>query len=862
MKKVITFSLVVIWILSFQKSYSQEVLLENENLKLQWKNTSEGFALDVIRIKDGQNKIDIKQPSGKYLYLYSKDRPDQDPMLTEVNEKARSFPDSIYGHFYDRWKNSLTSVPLNKAGKAIEFFPNHLEKKNDKLIFTCETDQASIETIWEFDLVFKNDILVYYRLIAKKDGYFSIASPTLATVPEKQLRWGMVPGYFQGDALESDLVLSYGYGQGIPEVPVILRERAASTLSPLVSSDLGYTLSIIPEPGLGRDPWEYNKMTHNDWNLGLSVMNRNKELTPVVYHPVIGEQGSYLKEGDTISFRFRYSLQPTDWYTVYKHAINDIYHFGEFLELKDTKESLSDRLLALSQYVQDDSISMWNIQTYNKLNIGAQDYLSSVYDKDDDAMKNSDYGAMWMLATMKNTSLREKRLPYARNFKIAQQEKNSGFFQGAAKGQYYLWKSKRFVEEWGNYVEPIGLTYYVMLDIGNILLFNPKDTVLRKQLRLGADKLLDWQHPDGHWEVAYAKETEKPVFTDLKDLRPTFYGLIVASRVLGDEKYLKAAQKGADWFIKNAVDKGHFLGVCGDFRFAPDFATAQGVQALLDLYEMTSQSRYKEAAIKAARLYTTYIYTHPIASKTQKSVNGINRQDWEISQSGLRVEQTGLLGSANVNGPILLSNHAGMFVRLFQLTQDSLYIDMARAAVWGRDAFVNSKTKVQSYYWKSMDAGVGRYPHHAWWQIGWIVDYLLSETELRSHGKISFPRGFITPKVGPHQSYGFEKGKVFGNSAKLFFQLDSLVVSNSRIDYVGAIDSKKKKLYVILLNNSVQKQFADVNVAQIESLAKEKQFKVILRDDHGNKIKKFRGSNANFKVELPAYGLRVIELDI
>jgi hypothetical protein len=41
---------------------------------------------------------------------------------------------------------------------------------------------------------------------------------------------------------------------------------------------------------------------------------------------------------------------------------------------------------------------MWNVKEYNNMKIGAQSYLGGVVGSDKDAMKNSDYGAMWMLA--------------------------------------------------------------------------------------------------------------------------------------------------------------------------------------------------------------------------------------------------------------------------------------------------------------------------------------------------------------------------------------------------------------------------------------------------------------------------------
>lgn len=256
------------------------------------------------------------------------------------------------------------------------------------------------------------------------------------------------------------------------------------------------------------------------------------------------------------------------------------------------------------------------------------------------------------------------RLPYIRNFKLMQQGGHGDRNRGAALGQYYLSKKGTFVEEWGNHIEPIGITYYTLIDIGNILLFEPQDTLLREKLREGADLLLSLQHPDGSFDVAYDKLTGKALFTDLEDLRPTFYGLLVAHRILGERKYLDAALRGADWYVGHAVDRGRFLGVCGDARFINDFATVQSAQALLETYEASGNERYLEAAVRAARIYACSIYTHPQSKNVPVRRKDCELRDWQLSQTGLCFEHGGSTGSATKSGPILLTSHCGLYTRL------------------------------------------------------------------------------------------------------------------------------------------------------------------------------------------------------
>lgn len=794
---------IAITIISWEADNS--IALKGTSLNLRWENKSKEWKFAAIQVKSKDRWVDMSVPDGGYTLLYAATKPADTNSTLYKNGKKIDFPEPIYRYAVSHWKGVISPVQLNTAGEAYHFYPKNVTQETDQsLVFSDESGLAKTKAEWKIDPKYPTDVLVTLTLIANKDGYFSVASPTLANISKDQLSWGLIPGYFQGATVEPDFVKAYAYGQGIPDKPVIVRERAASTLSPLMSLKNGITMAVIPDPSVGRNPWEKDKSTHTEWKVGLSLMNRKAQLSPTIYHPVLGEKGSYLKKGESTSFTFRYTLQVADWYDVFKHAVNDVYRFKDFLSLKQTAQSLTDRISAMHTYLMDAKTSMWKTEQYKGLTIGAQAYLGGVLGSEKDAMKNSDYGAMWMLAKIADDSaLKADRLPYARNFKLLQQEDEPGFLQGAAIGQYYLTKSKKFTEEWGPYVEPIGLTYYTMMDIGNVLLFEPQDKELKSRLKQGAERLMKWQNPSGGWVVAYDRATHKQLFNELEDLRPTFYGLVVAYRILGDKKYLDAAAKGADWYIKNAVEKGHFLGVCGDTRFVPDFATGQSVQALLDLYDLTKKDTYLNAAIKTARYYTTSIYTHPIPTKEVKTVKGVKREDWELSQVGLSFEHGGNIGSTNSLGPILLASHAGMFVRMYNLTKDQIYLDMARAAAWGRDAFVDKSTNVASYYWTKMDAGPGSFPHHAWWQIGWITDYLMAEVELRSQNQISFPRGFITPKVGPHQSYGFAAGKVYGNVASLKLIDGLLKADHPVIDHVIALNSEEKKCYIILLNNSV-----------------------------------------------------------
>lgn len=777
----------------------------DSRIGISWQKSGEGWKPRKMELRDGGQTFVWGIPDGGYTVLYTPETPPTEgEIIVNRDGDTLSFDIDRFHCIAPSYRKATSSVPLNRAGEAFRLVPQEMHRSCDTLRFAAVGEPGRLTAEWWTDTVHPGDLCVRMTFTAARAGYYSLSTPATVTLPEKQLAWGCIPGFFQGDAIESDFHLAYMYGQGLPHLPVVCNENTVTTMASLLTDTQGLTLAVIPEPGYDRKPYVGDRRTHGEcWRTGLSHMTRDGRLCPTAWHPVLGEEGSWLEAGGQTRFAFRYTLRRTDWYEVFKHVVYDIYGLKEELALRRSRISLTDRLEAICRYVCDDSLSLWRTEYCEGIEIGAQAYLGSVVGSEKDAMKNADAGAVWMLAAMTGDSLlRHGRLPYIRNFKLMQQGGHGDRNRGAALGQYYLSKKGAFVEEWGNHIEPIGITYYTLIDIGNILLFEPQDTLLREKLREGADLLLSLQHPDGSFDVAYDKLTGKALFTDLEDLRPTFYGLLVAHRILGERKYLDAALRGADWYVEHAVDRGRFLGVCGDARFINDFATVQSAQALLETYEASGNERYLDAAVRAARLYACSVYTHPRSENAPVRRKGRELRDWQLSQTGLCFEHGGSTGSATKSGPILLTSHCGLYTRLAAMTGDSLFVDLARTAAIAREEFLHPDTKIATYYWSQFDRGPGPFPHHAWWQLGWIVDYLLCEAECRSDGLIAFPRGFVTPKVGPQRITGFAPGRIGDDEANLILRPGLVRTGCPDLDCLTALSTDGRRLYVVLLGSS------------------------------------------------------------
>jgi hypothetical protein len=244
----------------------------------------------------------------------------------------------------------------------------------------------------------------------------------------------------------------------------------------------GWTLSEITAEGTRvANPQGFSNVLYSEKSPPKGAVGRDEAGDNFTFYFSEAEQVS------ATSVRLSHSIQAKEWFPVFSHVVNNIYRLPSLLELQENSFSLTNRVYRMLHFLQDDERAAWNTWEVFGDQVGAT------------GSKNADAGTMSMIAHSANDPVMQRRMEYIRNFKLAQQQTSAGFFQGAALGEYG--DEDGFRSEVGNWIEPLFTTYYTMMDMGNMLLFEPDDLELRERLRLGAEKLLDWQHEDGSWDV-------------------------------------------------------------------------------------------------------------------------------------------------------------------------------------------------------------------------------------------------------------------------------------------------------------------------------------------------------------------------
>ena len=551
-------------------------------------------------------------------------------------------------------------------------------------------------------------------------------------------------------------------------------------------------LGVAAEPA--RLPFEWPNATNAVY--GFSLLNAAKGVQPTIFAPVLGTPRSQFAAGAPISLSWRVISMPGDWKRALEYASNDIFGVTDYR--KPYGVSLSDAALNMIGLIKSDA-SGWDPKLKGFLNIEAKNVASqaspltvlsaAILTRDEElyqtrALPTIEYSLSRPGAHF-GTAVPDTFPPYI-NQEGTQMQVPSGYF---------------------------GLAYWQ-----------------------GLDELLGHDNP---WLQSIAAPGGAPRLRTSFQAMPRWSETLAAYRLRPDAKTLATVQSEADAWLQSEVYARHTneLGVTPFYNmsFYPYWWD------LLDLYELTHEKRYLDAAQEGAFYTIAGLWSHPRVPEGDITIHpdgefggearlwyrgdkpyrlGYPRKAgdtpqkqvpaWLVAQMGLGLEQPSTYygsGQGNFRN-ILMAAWAPDLLRLYRYTGREIYRTYARNAAISRFGnypgyYLNGFTDLElspRYPYDGPDV-TSLYFHHIPAQLAWTLDFLVTEAQTRSGGKIDFPwskgQGYVWFS---NRIYGGAPGTVFGDRARLWLDARAAHASSNAINTLAA--RAQNRVWIVLMNEA------------------------------------------------------------
>jgi hypothetical protein len=198
-----------------------------------------------------------------------------------------------------------------------------------------------------------------------------------------------------------------------------------------------------------------------------------------------------------------------------------------------------------------------------------------------------------------------------------------------------------------------------------------------------SDWLLTQQREDGSFPSAWTAGTS----TVINDSGTTSYVpvpmLVRLSEETGQKRYLESAIKAADYIWTNFGSKGVFLGATGSAEVADKESGMLSLEAFLALYDNTKESRWLDRARFAADYTESWIWIWNVPMPLDADDA---RLHWKKGVPTIGVNGIG----SNVPGGVdqYLDWSVASYAKLYKLTNDEHYLDVARVLLHGTKAML------------------------------------------------------------------------------------------------------------------------------------------------------------------------------
>jgi hypothetical protein len=588
-----------------------------------------------------------------------------------------------------------------------------------------------------------------------------------------------------------------------------------------------------------------------DWpHFGLNIRDDVGRVQPSIYGPVPGTAAAKVEAGGRVELSLRVLAMAGDWYGGYRVAADEVCGWRDYRSNVGT--SLTDAALNMIDLMKDDEAGGWwerakgfiQIETKNGVTHAAPLLPMSVFRLTGD----EEIYRRRALPTVE--FMLSRSLPHF----SPTPEDTGPYAAGGMEGPIRAYGSAGFGGMW----ELLGRRTEAAREIAfSAAGVSPKGA--------GHHSAFD------EWMARYA--------------------------MTGDAAALAKAREVADRYVVEHVNKAP----AQDFGVMPFFfiSFVPNWEGLLQLYEVTGERRYLDAAAFGARQLMTGVWTQPAPPAGEVEVHPTGsfagdtlaswRKDrhyrlgapreagdtpahrvpaWVVSNVGLSFEQPSTIRGRGQDRLIYQMGWAPGFLRLARHTGDRIFETYARNATLGRFAnypgyYATGFTDLPlnpRYPYEGPDV-TDFYYHHIAPHLMWTIDYLVADAELRSGGRIAFPyQRQIGYAYFDNRVFGHAAGTVYGEKGVWLWLRRGLVeVDNPQVNYLTA--RAGGKILVVLTNQANRAE--EVGVKFLPEVLKFDHAVVravsMIGADGGRSPATLEGGRA--RVNVPPRGLVVLELE-
>ncbi|MBQ7040108.1 MAG: hypothetical protein IJN39_06025, partial [Clostridia bacterium] len=839
-----------------QAQPTDSATIENEHTKVVFYKvpTSKGQVI--------QNEIYAKH-NGEWVKTNARDEALGYVVMRAV-DASNSVSQDLYGlkaryEIDGKVYGGLTSNPY-AAGVGTWFVPtDYAVSGNTVTLSFGATDVGSMTATWTMDE--NAEPLVSVDTTFAKEGFYSVGASE--------------GGEFAPDEVEFALAPFRVQYKRFPDEPELMNEQYLFTPMGTYTlyennkySSEAVTKGVVAEPSWIPLRWVYKE----NCLFGITLKNNENMCNGAIFAPVMGNPDSKMAAGDTYNLKFRVVSKVSDWFENYKEITANLFDVNDYRE--NYEVSLNQVIFNTRDLMLDDVYGGWDIYDKAHYNmegksatsvansmIAMQDYLLS---EDEEMLTRRAIPTLANALTRGSIHFNRTGLTGGGGYWTAKPSPDpvgnpvAGFNANVVGGMYEM--TRGAVPFLHNYALDKG-SQSVTNSYGSIASFS-NDLAMYKYT--GDKKYLDSAitKADEYLEKnVYAESTEQPDWSSFIYISyyPNLASLIDIYEVTNDKKYLDAAVDVARW-----MSTGLWVpGIDGTRKTDPLMANDQVINHLH--YGQENSPTFWWAGLKQFRIGRTEDLNIADANNENITSRAREVEGWIPSRVGLGVEQASTFSHSS---NIIMQSFVGDFMKLTAYTGDEYFATIARNATIGRyrsyDGYYRNSfmTYMQEFdYPREGPDYTGIYWHHIPPFLAMIEDFLIGQTMAWSGNNIHFPslrqQGYA---YFNSNQYGHEPGVFYGETEMWPWLAEGVATTdNIQIDWMAA--RKDGVMGLALMNESAKDISTVVTLGDKVPGGTAYSGTADLYDKNG-KIGTVEVTNGAFTVNVPAKALCAVILKI